>query len=63
MSLLKFFYEEAEIISGLFGDFTHRILTVRRFGLLYRFHLQGSSNPIGLVEPRRWDRDVVPKRR
>jgi len=35
------------------------VVSYRRFGTNYRFHPQRSRN----LEPRRWDRQVVPKRR
>jgi len=49
--------QTASMRYSLFTDVTQRWLTVnyRRFGTIYRSHLQGSSSP-------RWDWCVVPKR-
>ena len=55
--------------SALFCDITQSrvVLLYRRFGTTYRSHLEGSRNPkqsflVGLLDPWRWDRYVVPKR-
>jgi hypothetical protein len=47
---------------ALFWDITRRLIVIvyRRFGTTYRSHLQGSPRTL---DPWRWDRYVVPKRR
>jgi hypothetical protein len=53
--------------TALFGDITQRpmVILYRCFGTTYRSHLQGSISPIllGVLDPWRWDRYIVPKRR
>jgi hypothetical protein len=54
--------------SALFWGITQRRMVniCRRFGTTYRSHLQGSRSPMkqgALLDPWRWDRYVVPKRR
>jgi hypothetical protein len=59
------------MISALFWDIIQRwvVFLYRRFGTSYRSDLQGSRSPrrtgflLGLLDPRRWDRYIVPKRR
>jgi hypothetical protein len=53
--------------SAVFCDITrHReVILYRRCGTTYRSHLQGLRSPLifGFLDPCRWDRYVVPKRR
>ena len=51
--------------SAIFWDITRRhvVIIYRSFGTTFRFHLQGSGSLLGLLDPWRWDRYVVPKRR
>jgi hypothetical protein len=53
--------------SAFFWDFTQRRMVVpyRRFETTYRSRLQGPSRPrlLGILDPWKWDRYVVPKRR
>ena len=50
------------MISAFFWDITQRrvLIPYRRFGTIYRSHLQGF---IGFLDPWRWDRHAVPKLR
>jgi hypothetical protein len=51
--------------SALSWDITQRWVLVlyRRFGTTYLYHIQGSRRLLGLLDPWRLDRYVVPKRR
>jgi hypothetical protein len=51
--------------SALFWYITQRrvVILYRRFGTMYWPHLQGSSSLLGFLDPSRWDRYVIPKRR
>jgi len=51
--------------SAIFWDFTQRrmVVSCRRFGTTYRYHLQESSSPRRLLDLRRCNREIVPKRR
>jgi hypothetical protein len=50
--------------SALFWVLTqHRVVILyQHFGTMYRSHLQGSRSLLGLLDPWRWDRYIVPKR-
>jgi len=58
-------YVQSHSRYSLFRDVTpfKLVVSYRRFGTAYPFHLQGSSGIHGLVDPWRQDQCVVPKRR
>jgi hypothetical protein len=51
--------------SALFWDITQRTVVIlhQSFGTAYQSHLQGARSTRRLLDPWRWDRYVVPKRR